>query len=116
MIQLLMGAVTGSNTNLLEGGVIVMGVAMLLREILPPIVKIAKKDESNKDIPVQSNGYLKRTEFDKFTDKVQYRTECEIISGNIKEGLKKQEDRMEKMDIKMDSHFNDLKTILKGKT
>lgn len=30
MIQLLMSAATGSNTNLLEGGVIVMGTAMLL--------------------------------------------------------------------------------------
>jgi hypothetical protein len=116
MIQQLMGAATSSNTNLLEGGVIVMGVAMLLREILPPIVKIAKKDDSNKESPIQSNGYLKRTEFDKFTDKVQYRTECDVISSNIKEGLRKQEERMEKMDIKMDSHFNDLKTILKGKT
>lgn len=115
MMQLLMGAATSSNTNLLEGGVIIMGVAMLLREILPPIVKIAKKDES-KETPVQTNGYLKRTEFDKFTDKVQYRTECDVISSNIKESLKKQEERMEKMNNKMDDHFNDLKTILKGKT
>ena len=116
MIQLLMGvATTGSNTNLLEGGVIVMGTAMLLREVLPVIMKAVKGDD-NKETPIQSNGYLKRTEFDKFSDKVQYRTECDVISRNIKDGLKEQKERMEKMDVKMDIHFNDLKTILKDKS
>jgi len=110
-----MSAATGSNTNLLEGGVIVMGTAMLLREVLPIIIKAVKGDD-NKETQIQSNGYMKRTEFDKFSDKVQYRTECDVTSKNIKECLKEQKERMEKMDVKLDNHFNDLKSILKDKT
>jgi hypothetical protein len=116
-----MGAATSSNTNLLEGGVIVMGVAMLLREILPPIVKIAKKDDSNKESPIQSNGYLKKTEFEKLAEKVQYKDTCvEIVkrfdsyNNEQKERMEEQKQQITDLSKKVEIGFNELQKTIKN--
>lgn len=110
--------------NLTELGVGGIFAFMIIREVVPPIIKAFSSNNKNgnsSDNNGNGNGYLKKTEFDKLAERVQYKDTCiEIVrrfdsyNNEQKERMEEQKNQITALSDKVENGFNALQKTIKN--